>query len=268
MQVISVVRNFDMYNRLIQSNKHYGNNVEFVAFDNNKENKNISIWYNHFLKNYDYSKDDWFIFCHEDWELKDDLSSKLLNLDKNCLYGPIGMTLGKCYKRSIMSGCIIQSDKEGNSSFILGKRSNFEENVGTFDCQCLIVHSSLIKKYNLKFDENLSFDLYVEDFCINSQEKYNICSKILPFECQHYSHGKITNRFFENLKYLRKKYKNTNKIYCSTVKGYAISGPSSLLVYHSYLLLRKIFRFFYQKKLTKHNKTVIKLCKIPFYINS
>ena len=70
MQVISVVRDFDTYNRLVKGNPFYSARTNFVAFDNRVENQGISKRYNSFLDNYDYSKSDWFLFCHEDWELK------------------------------------------------------------------------------------------------------------------------------------------------------------------------------------------------------
>lgn len=89
MQVISVVRDFEMYHRLVKENPNWGDAV-FSAFDNRTENKTIPVRYNAFLESYDYSHPDWFVFCHEDWELKEDLSRLLSTLNKDALYGPIG----------------------------------------------------------------------------------------------------------------------------------------------------------------------------------
>lgn len=130
----------------------------------------------------------------------------------------------------------------------------------------IIVHSSLIKKYDLRFDETLSFDLYVEDFCIQAREKYGIVSKILPLKCQHYSYGNVSKRFYELLKYMRKKYKKSNRIYYSTVEGELISCPFPRLACYFLPRLRNVLRFFYQSKFTKQNKRLIKICKIPVYI--
>ncbi|MCQ2966099.1 MAG: hypothetical protein MJ250_05105 [Alphaproteobacteria bacterium] len=259
--MISVVRNFEMYERLVKSNS-FNQKAEFVVFDNNKENIGISARYNSFLENNDYSKDAWFIFCHEDWELKEDISSKLSNLDKNALYGPIGVTFGKFWKLATTKGEITQSDKDGNDISKQGHFVHTNEVVGTFDCQCLIVHSSLIKKYNLRFDENLLFDLYVEDFCINAREKYDICSKVLQMECQHYSEGNITDRFYKQLKYLRNKYKNVKAIYCTIANASAISRP---LLFSSYVFIRKVCRFFYQSKITRKGNKLIKIFKLPMF---
>lgn len=271
MQVISVVRNFNMYNRLVRNNLYYNKDTVFTVFDNNEENKYISVRYNEFLKNYDYSKDDWFIFCHEDWELKEDLLPKLKNLDKNCLYGPIGVFWKKSCNLPILLGKIVESNKDGSYSSIIGNDADQNNNhIMTFDCQCLIVHSSLIKNYSLRFDENLSFDLYVEDFCINAKEKHNISSKILNIKCQHYSHGKITGRFYKQLKYLRNKYKKINEIYCTTVGGKFISGYSLKFIFYFIcsFYIKKIARFIYQSKITNKGKKIIKIFKIPVFNKS
>ena len=96
--------------------------------------------------------------------------------------------------------------------------------VDTFDCQCLIVHSTLIGKYSLRFDPSFSFDLYVEDFCINSFEKYGIVSKVLPMKCRHWSHGKLTDRFYSSKSYLGGKYSG---IYTTTAGGAMIGNTGA-----------------------------------------
>ena len=113
MKVISVVRDFGMYDRLVRNNPFYPKGTDFVAFDNNKENKTIPERYNSFLDKYNYANDDWFIFCHEDWEVQEDLRKKLKNLDVNYLYGPIGMPLnyGLVFSRT-PTGQIYNSNKD------------------------------------------------------------------------------------------------------------------------------------------------------------
>lgn len=212
--VISVVRDFDLYNRLVASNVFF-RNAQFVTFDNRKDNKFISVRYNQFLDNYDYSQAAWFVFCHEDWELLEDLSARLEVADKGCLYGVIGTVFvpkkNKYLLRSL--GYVKNSDKKGENVRFYGRSCPVFTQVDTFDCQCLVVHSSLIAAHTLRFDENLHFDLYVEDFCINAREKYGILSKILNIKCQHYSFGSIEQRFYDNFAYLQEKYKNACRSY-------------------------------------------------------
>ena len=59
------------------------------------------------------------------------------------------------------------------------------------------MHSSTILQHRLRFDPAFTFDLYVEDFCINAYEKYGITSEILPLDCQHWSYGSVSERFRE-----------------------------------------------------------------------
>lgn len=266
MQVVSVVRNFDMYNRLIRNNPNWKDTV-FTPLDNRIENKTIPIQYNSFLDSYDYSKPDWFVFCHEDWEIKEDITPKLETLDKNALYGPIGTK--KCLMTfSQFVGQITQSEKDGSNEILLGTYCDNITEVGTFDCQCLIVHSSLIKKHHLRFDENLTWDLYVEDFCIGAREQHNISSYILQLKCQHYSFGNIAERFYTQYAYLQKKYATAKNIYISTCSNIPIGKPipfSYKILAITFKIYCNITRFFYQKKITKSGVLSIKICKIPVY---
>ncbi|MDO5463057.1 MAG: hypothetical protein Q4F99_06205, partial [bacterium] len=148
MQVISVVRDFEMYHRLVKENPNWGDAV-FSAFDNRTENKTIPVRYNAFLESYDYSHPDWFVFCHEDWELKEDLSRLLSTLNKDALYGPIGKmkNYDLCFLQKNM-GQIFESNKDGSDLVSMGRPSPQLQEVGTFDCQCVIVHSTVVEKYH------------------------------------------------------------------------------------------------------------------------
>ncbi len=263
MQVISVVRDFDMYNRLVKENPFYPKGVIFTAFDNNKENLTIPVRYNSFLDSYDYSNEDWFVFCHEDWELKEDLEKRLNNLDKNNLYGVIGTSLNWNGFSNPTHGEIENSNKDGSGLIKYGNPNNNLMPVGTFDCQCLIVHSSLVKKYKLRFDENLTWDLYVEDFCISARENHAISSNILQLNCQHYSFGHIEERFYKQYRYLQQKFKHAKNGYVSTCSNEIIGKKSTLFYLNR--ALKKISIFLYQKKITKSGKLSIKILKIPVY---
>lgn len=212
--VITVVRDYAMYTYLVKNNVYF-QSAALYDLNNTVENESISVRYNEFLNAYDFSRETWFIFCHEDWELKEDLTAKLTVLDKNALYGPIGTALLAQKKRFLLRsfGGVKNSDKDGKNVRFYGRKCSDGTPVETFDCQCLIVHSGLIEKYGLRFDENLSFDLYVEDFCANAKEKYGIASKIVNLKCQHYSYGHIKDRFYSGFEYLEKKYAGAQNSY-------------------------------------------------------
>ncbi len=211
---ITVVNDYTLYNEKIVKNSfvNLAQNIVLNAFDNTKENKFISVRYNEFLNSYDYLKESWFVFCHSDWELLDDINGKLRDLDKNYLYGGIGgffEKMGNKYSRSCkgkFSECMRNGDKY--KLFFDIPKDNI---VDTFDCQCIIVHSSLVAQYNLRFDENLEWDLYVEDFCINVRKKYNILSKAIDlFACHWSDAGYKTNppSYYKSLEYINRKYFN------------------------------------------------------------
>ena len=134
----------------------------------------------------------------------------------------------------------------------------------TVDCQCLIVHSSLIQRHKLRFDENLTFDFYVEEFCINASERYDVKLKVIPLKCVHYSGGNITERFYNSVKYVQEKYKTISKCYASTVAHTVIGRDKST----KKIKTARHFdwrTFLFQKKITNSGKLLIKICKIPIF---
>ena len=90
MKIISVVRDFEMYDRLVRNNP-FNKGADFSCFDNRQENLGIAARYNQFLNGYDFADEDWLIFCHEDWEVREAWQPLLERLDKNRLYGVAGI---------------------------------------------------------------------------------------------------------------------------------------------------------------------------------
>ncbi len=210
---ISVVNNYDLYHKCLGLNPFVTEprNNHLVDFDNTKENIFIPHRYNSFLEKYDYSKDSWFVFCHCDWEPMEDIRQKLKTLDKNYIYGPVG-SKAEMYKNKLMvyiTGFCYEKRRDGSGLRPLGALEKGIEPSDTFDCQALFVHSSLIKKYNLRFDENLKWDLYVEDFCINAKKQHAIESYAFRLEACHWSgYHKTPASYYQSLDYINAKYPN------------------------------------------------------------
>ncbi len=219
---ISVDNNHELYHKCVRNNPFItnNNNIKTVVFDNTKENKYISVRYNEFLNSYDYSNSRnsggaWFVFCHNDWEILEDIEQKLNNLDTNAIYGPIGHRLYKRNENSyVMEWCgqCYERKKDGSNLRLLDA---FHKDTGTpadvVDAQCMIVHSSLVEKYNLRFDEQFEYDLYVEDFMLAAKQNHNIPSRILNLKCCHYSElDNLCDRpaYFVQQKKFVKKYNN------------------------------------------------------------
>lgn len=211
---ISAVRDFKMYDAVIKTNPFVQkDNIVLEVIDNTAENRGLSKRYNDFLERYDYLEKAWFVFCHEDWEILEGIAKKLEDLDRNCLYGSFGARTVKTkdgqLKREYV-GNIYDCAKDHTNLRKIGKEFKGLEKVDVLDCQVLIVHSDLINKHTLRFDEQFEWDLYVEDFCLNAFVKHAIVSRVLDLEVCHCSQvTDISQRpsCLEKYPYINEKYK-------------------------------------------------------------
>jgi len=261
---ISVVRDQKMYQHCFKDNPNC-TKQKLVILDNSLENKGISTRYNEFLESYNYSHPAWLIFCHEDWKLLKDIQPVLNKRDKSKLYGTIGVMYkdSKKYRLIYSRGQIEQCRKDGSRNITLGSKPPFKGvKADTADCQCLIVHSDLIKQHNLRFDEHLTFDFYVEEFCINASENYGIPLLVIPVKTRHYSYGNVTQRFYDAVSYVRNKYPNLKHPYASTVAGTIIGVAKGKPIKNVSPFWKN---FWFQKKYTNSGYLLIKICKIPIY---
>ena len=252
--LISVVRDFDMYRHCFEENPFAKTNL-LHPIDNRQDCAHVSTKYNCFLNAFDYSKPTWFVFCHEDFELLGPILPFLLQANKDCLYGPVGAWTERRFMFLYiwhLAGQIVESKKDGSVEMNIGTHASMGIPVETFDCQCLIVHSDLILKTGLRFDPELSFDLYVEDFCIQAKEKHQIPSLIMPISCKHWSNGQVGERYRNQEEYLRKKY--TKCCYTGT-SSYDIGTPFLIRRWNasSKALIRRIIQFT-QKALHGYSK--------------
>lgn len=206
--LISVVKDHNMY-EFCQSSMAKDKTVIQHFFNNDKQNLPIPCRYNEFLNGYDYSQPAWFVFCHEDFEFQEPLEPLLSKLPTDALYGPIGCARKGIFpfRHQVFLGKITEQNRNGTGTpWQVGQSVPALTPVETFDCCCMIVHSSLVEKYHLRFDEELAFDLYVEDFCATARVKYGVLSRVLPFKATHHSGSKPTDRLYRHLPYLAKKY--------------------------------------------------------------
>lgn len=212
--LVSVFTDADLYARCVLDNPFVkGNaNIDVKGYDNSVDNQPIAARYNQFINDWDESREAWFVFCHHDWEVLEDIALKLDGIDKSVLWGPIGAKLLKQGDqwRQVYCGTIQERSRDGTVSRTLWNRhSETGTPVDTFDAQCVIVHSSLVKKLGLRFDESYQFDLYAEDFCVMAKENHGVPSKILRVECRHNSILESMSErlsFFEMVHYFNNKW--------------------------------------------------------------
>lgn len=259
MKYISVVRDFDMYDRCVRRNPN-NCGAQFVWYDNNVENVPIPVRYNLFLDDCR-DCDDWLVFCHEDFQFCEPLEWKLSSMDKGAIYGVFGARLA-------MPGVGLQvdSNKDGSDASFRGSIITKATLVDTVDCACLIVHSSLVLRYGLRFDENLTYDLYTEDFGISAHERFGVKTYVLPIKSHHYSYGNIMPRFYEQLDYLNRKYSDASCIYVTTT-SYAIGRSDKLNEILALLRSRHRipFKWLFYKKISHSGRLIIKILGIPIW---
>ena len=244
--VFSVIRDSNMFNTCVLNNP-CTSGLHIVTINNTLQNKGIPTRYNEFLDTYDFTEPAWIIFCHEDFEIQEPIKPILEDLSPNALYGPIGCARKGLFpfRHQCFLGQIKEQKRDGTGSpWIVGHKTNSLTIVETFDCCCLIAHSSLIQKHDLRFDEKLAFDLYVEDFCAMAKTKHRIDSLILPFKATHHSGSRPTERLYRHLPYLEQKYRDN--CFCASCTYFGT--PSSIMRCE-----RKLANLFHTLKRLFHN---------------
>lgn len=233
--IVTVVNKPDIFDSTIGKNP-FMNIHRIHRFDNSACNIGIPKRYNDFIDN-NMPDECWVIFCHQDFGFEENLIPRLKNLSPDCIYGPTGtgpvkqllfiasfsrygierFRLG-FYDRWKKFGRITQRTTEKLRR--MGRYIRKPVTVDTLDSCCLIAHSSLIRKFGLRFDEKLEWHLYAEDFSLNARKQHHILTKAVQFKSVHMSAGRIDSAFYENLNYLRTKY-GTDRFATTCYDGYA-----------------------------------------------
>jgi hypothetical protein len=221
IDIVTVVNNYPLYDRCVRNNS-FINTHKLVAIDNITNPKGIAELYNNYIKT-GMKDDTWAVFCHQDFIFHESIMEKLNGLDKNSIYGAVGVYPEKEFVFFLrMKGIRIQKFKfgfvlrrwrygrflqgEGNGAHYKGKSVKGTKIVDTVDCCCIIVHSALIRKRQIMFDEQLKWHLYSEDFSLNAKKKHGIPTRVIQLNCQHLSQGNFSGDFEESLAYIKRKY--------------------------------------------------------------
>lgn len=140
----------------------------------------------------------WFVFCHQDFILREDLEPRLKGKETEAIYGPIGTRL-----EGRGRGMIIQTNGKP-----IGFKLKEDTPVQTLDEMCLIAHSEVFRQ-GLSFDERFRFHFYGADFCMQA---YAMGFDVLATQlrCQHTSrtlHGDVSSpEYLSSLKMFREKW--------------------------------------------------------------
>lgn len=224
IDIVTVVNDFSKYNQYFTEYDNVNKN-HLICYDNTSDNISITKRFNDYIDSK--MKDNtWIVFCHQDFYFQENINSILKNIDKNCIYGPVGAGTKKQFaffirfdgiklakarfgfiNKQVIVGTV--TEDSGNNKKVAGKKAKEFEQVNTLDCCCFIIHSDLIKKMNYRFDENLDWHLYAEDLCMLAKKQFNIQSRILNIKSTHFSSGNFNKNFHQSLEYLKDKYTPT-----------------------------------------------------------
>lgn len=227
MSVICVYNDKKIFTKVVQDNQ-YLKDTEIFAFDNTTENISITKRYNSFIEENIMAAaedgrtltDSWLMFIHQDFGIMEDITPILERLNPNYIYGAVGVKIFKGFfygKRGldkrlgfkdelkITLGRILQGDNDFGLKRH-GRIALFQPTVDSVDCCCIIFHSSLIKKYNLRFDENLNFHMYAEELCYRAKHEYGIKTKVVQMKCFHLGKGDLGKEFEKSAQYVKEKF--------------------------------------------------------------
>lgn len=204
LRIVSVFINESMFRNFFSLNSgllHY----DIIGLDNRVDNLGLPTLYNQIIEQY-LDEDCWLFFVHEDFEITGSLEG-IFDLDPMAVYGTFGVRMQK--NAPVGIGQHICSNKDGSNATVAGLAIDQPERVESLDCQSVLLHTSLLRQHpSLRFDEPLRFDLYAEDLCLHAGCELGLPIYVFPLEFQHYSHGRITERYYQGLAYLKDKYPN------------------------------------------------------------
>jgi GT2 family glycosyltransferase len=203
---VCVSRDDLVYTRGVLSSA-YMTEHRILKYDNRETTVPIPTRYNQaiaqlLMENYS----GWIFFVHSDFSLLESVDPILTSLDHARLYGPIGAILEGGEKKLV--GQILQGHNGGLIYY--GSKVDRPTLVDTVDCQGLLIHMDLLRTYELRFDEHerLSFQQYVEEFCIQANVKYAIQTYVVPVQCKHASWRTLNRPYDLAIDYIHAKYPN------------------------------------------------------------
>lgn len=220
-KLVCVYNNRDIFFKVVKNNDNT-KNCELYEYDNTLDNIPITKYYNKFIDD-NIESDSWVVFIHQDFGFMENVDLVIEKLNPNYIYGAVGVKIfkglfwGKKHdvvgvKRGFKTelkltiGQILQGDNDFGLKKH-GRLALFQPTVDAIDCCCIIIHSSLLKKYNLRFDEHLSFHMYAEELCYRTKKDYKIKTKVIQTKCFHLGKGCFDEDYKKSTQYLKEKFK-------------------------------------------------------------
>ena len=211
--------NQEMAERFFTANPNLSG-FDIHLIDNRERGAGLPQIYNEIIARH-IDEDRWLFFVHEDFEVQ----GAFINtspLRTNGVYGTFGIRL--VHHTPTPYGRHFCSNKDGSRRVETGLGISRPTWVEMLDCQSVLLHTRMLRANPfLRFDETLTFDLYAEELCLNAQENHGIPVLVVPMAFQHYSHGRVTERYWRGIQHLAEKYPDAAyPAACSFVGGRAV----------------------------------------------
>ena len=215
IKIVCIFNKTEIFEKVVKNNEYY-KSAELFTYDNTQENKPITKCYNDFISNNVLNSDEdfWCLFIHQDFGINEDIDPLFEKLDKKFIYGAVGAKFYKGiyinrngFKRFhvVNYGKIMQGNNDFNY-YEYGLSVKNPKKVDAVDCCCILMHSSLVRKYKLQFDENLSFHMYAEELCYSAKKNHKIKTKVVQMNCFHLGRGELNEEFQKSAQYLKDKF--------------------------------------------------------------
>lgn len=178
-----------------------------VRFDNGAENRPVPVRYNEYIEAMPLRQNAWLAFIHNDFQFHEDPGPLLAKAPRDRIYGVVGANLVASPQREghageaappfyQMVGCVQCSPQLIPTGWCGDPISDMAP-AKTVDCCCVIVHSSLVHKHDLRFNEHYEWHFYSEEFSLRAFRDHGIETWVLPLRSGHYGLGATNASFFE-----------------------------------------------------------------------
>jgi hypothetical protein len=180
LQLVTVSHRPDVYERYLGSSEAALRHP-IVRYDNTVENISLPARYNAFIDTE--MADGWVAFVHHDFCFDADPMPMLEEASPEHIYGIIGARL--VGKKAHLIGHV-KCQPVVHPDGAVGEPFDAPLLVDTVDCCCIIVHSSLIRRFDLRFDERFAWHFYAEDLSLSARADHRIKTYVLPMDTGHY----------------------------------------------------------------------------------
>lgn len=171
-------------------------------FDNCADNRPVPVRYNQFIDGLTDADHGWVAFAHNDFAFLEDPRPWLARVSRDAFYGVIGAAVVSRPRAGSAPACeayVVRGQVACSPQFfapgLFGAPVAEPVPVATVDCCCIMIHTDLIRRNGLRFDESFEWHQYSEELSLRARREWGIETVVLPVRSGHYGMGGIDERF-------------------------------------------------------------------------